>query len=275
MSTTVTPSKRYFVSGVKPLGDCQADTFGCSVNQFAELLRSPEANEVITTQCTRCGTELQCTRFISNFVGCDYCIEKFLTEEKMQSARKYWETVCPERFRSTLLEHPDFPKSIYLDAKKRFIDLGFKKSVFLIGQTGAAKTRVGFLLLKQALLANLNVGVLWPEDIPKLRTNFDSVTFDKYANYAILLVDDALMTACREPKQSDLLKQLIDVRMRHERATIFTSQVGSEAFKGGKEYGELSAADLERVDAIMRRLREDCFIVNFATPVTTKDEEHF
>ena len=248
---------------------------GCSVSNLATALRSPEANEIVEVDCRRCGTKLKCTRFISNFVSCDDCIEKWIENDKMEKLADLWKSICPERFVNTNIDHAEFPKGVYLAAKKTFLASECSQSMFLIGKTGSAKTRVGLLLLKRSLLAGKSISVLWPENLPKLSTSYNSDTFDRFASYQVLLVDDALMTACRDAKQTEHLKQLIDVRMRHMKTTIFTSQVGQEAFKDGKQYGELDSADLERVDAIMRRLREECQIVNFAEPTVSKFEEQF
>ena len=51
MNTAITPIPRAFIKGVEPIGSCKADTFNCSISQFAEVLRSPEANEIVTVKC--------------------------------------------------------------------------------------------------------------------------------------------------------------------------------------------------------------------------------
>ena len=281
---------------IRRLGDCHSDTFECPVGQLGSVLKSDEANEMVTVPCSHaedrydhnnvliwkgCGTKVRCTRFIANFVGCDECIAKWQHDEAMKIARTHWETICPPRFRDSDINHVDehgvrFPKEVYLATKKTFLEKNCAKSVFLIGATGSAKTRIGFLLLKQAMFKGYNVGVLWPEDIPKLRTTFDSAVFDRYATIGCLLVDDAMMTACRDSKMTDHLKMLIDVRMRHDLTTIFTSQVGAGAFlKGNKEFGDLQDSDIQRVDAIMRRLREECDLVTFKAPKLGQGESHF
>jgi DNA replication protein DnaC len=278
MNTAITPIPRAFIKGVEPLGSCNADTFNCSISQFAEVLRSPEANEIVTVKCSRpdCNTMCECTRFIANFVGCDECREQFLHEEGMKKARTYWEKICPVKFRESDINRTDFPKAIWLKAKKDFLEGGCKKSQFLIGPTGSAKTRIAFLMLKHALLKGFNIGVLWPEDLPRLNTAFKSENFERFATIGVLLVDDGLLSACRDSKQTDYLKMLIDVRMRNSLTTIFTSQVGANAFMAGnKEYGDLQDADIQRIDAIMRRLREDCDIVTFKSPKLGQGEVNF
>jgi DNA replication protein DnaC len=209
----------------------------------------------------RCETVVECTRIVAPFVACDACRSRIAKEDLAAIYQKTWERICPERFRKTDTTHADFPRAIYADLKKG----DPKQSLFLFGPTGSSKTRVGMLMLKRALLRGRRVGVLWPEQIHLLTKGYDNAMFDRYADYDDLLLDDSFLTACRESKLLDTVKLLLDVRMRHERVTIFTSQIGTEEeIASAKEYGEAKTADLERIKAIIRRLRESCVIVSFA-----------
>lgn len=245
---------------IKQLDGIELDLFGCSMSNLVDILASPEANDIEEAKCHHCDTMVECRRIVAPFVACDECIKKHDNEEKRKRYLKRWESICPERFRTTDLNHADFPKAIYAKAKAE--DPG--KSLFLYGPSGACKTRVAFLLLKQAILRDQLVGVLWPERLSSLKTNFETTTFDRFAEYELLLLDDVLLTACREPRLLDTVKQLIDVRMRHNRPSIITSQIGEEGIKSGKEFGELKTADIERIDALVRRLRQDCTVISFA-----------
>lgn len=229
---------------------------------LSEFVKLPAANELIQAKCNHCEAIVETRRMIAPFVACEPCIERIVTGEKMEANRSVWEKICPATFRATDEKHPDFPVAIYQDLKKK---AGSKQSLFLFGPTGSSKTRVGMLMLKRALLRDQRVGVLWPEKLHLLTKGYDNALFDKYAEYDALLMDDTLLTACRESKLLDTVKLLLDVRMRNERVTIFTSQIGTEdEIAGGKEFGEAKPADIERIKAIIRRLRESCVIVSFA-----------
>ncbi len=243
-----------------------------NVHTLAALTKHPLANEMVRVKCNHCPTTFECRRIVAPFVACDACIEKATHDEKMKLHQRYWEHVCPERFRKTDPKHKDFPLAVFKDLRKE----DPKKSLFLYGPTGTCKTRVGMLLLQHHLVRDQRVGVLWPEKLRSLVQGFDNSTFDQYANYDVLLMDDVLLSACRESKLVDVVKQLIDVRMRHERPFIITSQIGQEdELKEGKEFGEAKSADLERIKAVLRRLREECKVVSFATAKPAEGETAF
>jgi len=204
----------------------------------------------------------------SPFVACDPCIERITHATEMKHYQKFWEHIVPARYRETDLDHKDFPKAIWLQLKRDDIATP-GQSYFLYGSTGKCKTRIAVLLCKQAMLRNQHFGILWPEKLSTLKSGFDTATFDRYAEYDVLLCDDSLLTACREPKLVDSLYQLIDVRMRHNRPMIVTSQIGEEDMIDGKEFGQAKAADIERIKALIRRLRETCKIVPLSTPEAT------
>lgn len=248
------------------------DFFGCSMADLAAIIASPHAQELVEAKCHHCEAMIPTARIVAPFVACQDCINRLGNESKLKRYKAYWETICPERFRHTEVTHADFPRTIWEGIKRD--DVG-GQSYFLIGPSRTGKTRIAFLLLKLALLRDQYVGVLWPEKIQSLKSNFDTVTFDKFAAYDVLLFDDALLTACREAKLLESVKQLLDVRMRHNRASIFTSQIAEAGVKSGKEFGDLKEADLQRIDALILRLREDCKVVSFATAVPGQDEAPF
>lgn len=248
------------------------DFFGCSMADLAAIIASPHSQEEVEAKCRHCDTVLTVKRIVAPFLACDDCLRQHDHDEKLKRNREYWKIICPERFRDTDVDHADFPKAIW-DAVKR--DDAGGQSYFLIGPSRKGKTRVAFLLLMRAMMRDQFVGVLWPEKIQSLKSNFDSVNFDRAAAYDVLLFDDALLTACREPKLLESVKQLLDVRMRHNRASIFTSQIGEAGVRSGKEFGDVKEADLARIDALVKRLREDCKVVSFAEATTASGESAF
>jgi DNA replication protein DnaC len=264
------------VSAIRELADCPVDLFDVPVAHLHALITDPYAQQVVDAKCHHCDTVLQCQRIVAPFLACDECIERHKEAETTERHRKFWEHVCPERFRSTDPKHADFPGAIFADLKKALRD-NSNQSFFLYGPTGSCKTRVGMLLLKMQLhWFNRRVGVLWPEKVRTLSQGFETTTFDHYANYDVLLMDDVLLTSVRESKLMDAVKQLIDVRMRHERPFIITSQIGTEDdLKDGKEFGDAKTADVERIKALLRRLREDCRVVSFAKAEPKEGQEAF
>lgn len=254
---------RMDVPGIGPL----------DMHTLAALVAHPEANEIVTAKCNHCERTVETRRIVAPVVACDACLEKKTAAARMDRYRKYWEHVCPAAYRTTDLEKIPQGKAAYREAKKLLapqVDGNGEQvispipSFFLFGPTGTGKTRVAFLLLKLCLLRDQSIGVLWPEQLPRLRNNFDHSAFDRAAGYDVLLLDDSLLTACREPKLVEVLKQLVDVRMRENRPMIFTSQIGGEGMETGKEYGEATQADLQRVEALIRRLRETCKVIPFS-----------
>jgi hypothetical protein len=246
---------------------------------LAELVQLPEANEVITTKCNQCGEVLTCRRIVAPFVACDSCIKNAKDAAALERHRKHWERVCPDLYRKTDTKHADFPASVWAGIKASY-DADSRQSFFFYGPSGSAKTRTAMLLLKRALLRqDCHVEVIWPEKLNRLTERaFDGgeTYFDRMAKVGLLLLDDALLTACREPKLMDALKLLIDARMRSELPTVVTSQIGSEDdLKDGKEYGEAKAADLERIKALLRRLREKFRVVSFAKAEPKEGESVF
>jgi hypothetical protein len=253
-------SDRYRI--IRELGRVEMDFFGCSMGQLVDVLGQPDANKIVTAKCNHCPTTLQCRAIVAPMVACAACIQAHAQADKEKMYREYWQKVCPEDFRDTSLTHEGFPADIVAALKKK----DPARSLFFYGPTGTAKTRVAMLMLYEALLRGQRVGVLWPEKLAGLKSDFDDRgSFERYAAYDVLLMDDALLTAVRASKLIDALKQLIDVRMRHRRPFIITSQIGSEAdLKEGKEFGDAKAADIERIKAMLRRLNETCDVVPFA-----------
>ncbi len=256
---------------------CGSDLADLTISELAHLHRHPEhpMREKVESTCSQgCGTTFQCERWVSQITACDACRSKSDEEDAMARAKKHWEKICPKGFRDTDKTHAGFPKAQLAQLK----DWTGTKSLFFYGPTGQGKTRLALLMLKRAMMKNHWVGVLWPDKLNSLTQGFDTSTFDKYAAYDVLLMDDPLISAGRQSKLVDTLKNLIDVRMREQRATIITSQIGTEQeMADAKEFGEAKAADLERIKAIVRRLREDCLVISFATavPVMAEQEEAF
>lgn len=237
----------------------------CNIYEFTNAFNSPEGQALVTVKCRHCDEMIECRKIVSPFVACDPCIARVTREHKVKMYREYWEQVCPENYRDTKIDHPNFPLAIWKDVKAQDKATS-SQSWFCFGPSGEGKTRVAFLLLKAALFRGQRVGVLWPEKLSTLKSRFDTKTIDRYAEYDVLLCDDTLLTACLDSALVGAVKELCDMRMRHKRPTIWTSQIGEAEVAAGKQYGDAKPADIERIAALMRRLRESCTVVSFAKP---------
>lgn len=259
---------------------------GISMGQLASLGRIPDhpMMQMIEVEChgapapgggrTPCptGARFQCRVYFSEVTACDDCVARYNEADAMGRVKKHWEKICPKGFRDTDKAHAGFPK-VQLDELKDWVGT---KSLFFYGPTGKGKTRLALLMLKRAMMKNHWVGVLWPDKLRSLVQGYDSTTFDHYAAFDVLLMDDPLITGGRESKLVDAIKNLLDVRMRENKATIITSQIGTEdELAGAKEFGDAKTADMERIKAVVRRLRESCQVVSFGQAVAGQAEGEF
>ena len=134
-------------------GSIRVDFFECSVPAMAIAFASAEARELITVTCNDgkwpkrpiCNAQVRTTKLNAAFVACDDCIKREKEKADAERHRNYWHRICPERFRKTDENHPDFPRAIYREIQSE------ERSLFLFGPTGAAKTRVAMLLLYKAI----------------------------------------------------------------------------------------------------------------------------
>lgn len=253
------------------------------IGELASLVGYGPAHELVDSACSRCGEPLQCWRLIAGSVACDGCRAKALEEQQQDKHEKYWsqEHLCPpgSSFRETDPEHAGFPKAQYATTKT----YAGEESFFFYGPTGTGKTRLAVHLLKRCLFRhNLFVGILWPEDLKQAKGSFERRDeIKKWGRFDVLLCDDSLLTGAQDEKTTDFLKDLVDYRMRHKRQMLVTSQVGGDDYeeqlsKYANARGlEVSASDKRRVDALLRRLRETCRVVSFATATPKQDEQPF
>lgn len=222
-----------------------------------------EANKAIEFECSQgCGTKLEGRQFWASMTACDSCREKAERKEKLDRAKTYWEAICPESFRETDKTHAGFPKGQY-EATKAFCG---EESLLLFGPSGKGKTRLGMLLLKRCLVRfNKHVGVMWPEALKAVKGQRDTMEMmAKWGRYDVLLMDDALLTGAQDERITDFLKDLLDYRMRYKRHQIITSQIGSAEYEEqGEKFGNATKADKQRIEALLRRIKEICRVVPF------------
>lgn len=247
---------------------------GISIAGLASLIDpAHEANKEIEFECSQgCGTKLRGRQFFASLTACDKCREKADRKEKLERAKVYWQHICPESLRETDKEHAGFPKAQY-EATKAFLGT---ESLLLFGPSGKGKTRLGMLLLKRCLVKlNLHVGVMWPENLKAVKGARDTLEMmGKWGKYDVLLMDDALLTGAQDERVTDFLKDLLDYRMRYKRHQIITSQIGSSEYEQqGEKFANQTRADKQRIEALLRRIKEVCTVISFAPDNMIKENE--
>lgn len=250
---------------------------GMSMRQLAYLHQNPKhpLNDLVEVECSQqCGVIIKAHRLFAALTACEACCAKKEKEDQLAKAKTYWESICPPSFTDTNKSHAGFPKAQY-EATKSYAG---EESLLFFGPTGTGKSRLAMWLLKRCLARHhKHVGVLWPEQLKSVKTSHERLELvQKWGRYDLLLMDDSLLTGAQDERITDFLKDLLDYRMRYNRHQIITSQIGGEEYKAqADKFENITAADLKRVDALLRRLREVCRVVSFAEPKPVQDESSF
>lgn len=266
------------LSAVPRIGQCTVEPLlgGISLAGLAALINPQhEANKEIEFECSQgCGKKMTGRHFWSSLTACDSCREKADKKEKLERAKVYWESICPESLRETDTAHAGFPQSQY-QATGSFCGT---ESLLLFGPSGKGKTRLGMVLLKRCLVRyNLHVGVMWPEQLKAVKGQRDTLEMlGKWGKYDVLLMDDSLLTGAQDGRITDFLKDLLDFRMRHKRHQIVTSQIGSAEYEEqGQKFDKQTKADKQLVEALMRRFKEVCRTISFADATPEPGQVNF
>lgn len=242
---------------------CELPLFEIQAAHLPALIADPYSNELIDAKCHHCETVLRCRRIVAPFVACDPCIARIQAEERITARREHWLRICPPLFQRTDVNHREFPQAQYKEAKA----IPLAKSLLLLGPSGCGKTRVAMTRMKFALLADIQVKAIWPEQLERYKGYDSEARIEALKQFGLVLLDDPLLTACRTPALADVLKNIIDILLRHEIAFIVTSQIGEEDFHEGKSFGDLKQSDRERGLAIMRRIKEAATVITFRPPI--------
>lgn len=279
-------------SAIRPLAEVSAgpEVGGLTIAQLAHLHRHPEhpmcqkvmqkcngrpnpANRDTRLPCPY-NEESETMAYFSELTACDKCVQAALKSDAHDKAKVYWKSICPDSYLNTAKDYagdpehappiPAFPIGIF----NTLADYKGKESLFLYGPSGSAKTRCAMLLMKRCLLANLHVGCLWPEELKHAAHSFqDRLKFLKsYARYDLLLMDDALLTGAQDEKMASFLTDLVDLMMRNKNNFIITSQIGGADYKEqAQKSDKTTRVDLDRIDALLRRIQQSCRVVPFLT----------
>ena len=234
-----------------------------------------EFNRMVACKCTRCQTDLVAPQLSAAIgVACDECRKKAKIADSMERSRIYWETLCPPSYQDTDKNHRDFPKLQYGATQ----DYAGEESLFFYGPSRSGKTRIAMLLLKRCLVRyNKHVGVLWPEVLKSVNHSRDVLEMVKaWGRYDVLLMDDSLLSGAHDERVTSFLKDLLDYRMRYKRHNIITSQIGGDDYKAQSDkFKNSTKADMERIEALLKRIKEVCRVVPFVEAMPSQGEQNF
>lgn len=232
--------------------------------ELAYLHTHPEhpARQLVQGYCSKgCGAMFQVMKLFESVTGCDMCRAKAIEDSRVDRCRQLWETTCPERYRKTELNHPDFAKAQY-EMTKDFVG---ERSYFFFGPSRSGKTRLAFVLLKRAMLnAGKNIGVMFDDDLNAAKSDRERAQAVKnWARFDVLLLDDALMTGAQDEATTSFLKSLLEKIMARERHVIITSQITRSEYeeqlrKFESATRKTTAADEQRAIALWSRIKEMC-----------------
>ncbi|QDP50749.1 MAG: hypothetical protein Unbinned1322contig1001_25 [Prokaryotic dsDNA virus sp.] len=257
------------VIGLTKIGDVHVTlgNVGGTIRRLASLERDqPEMSEKIKVKCHACGTvEFEVHRLAESWCACDACCENWDKEEVMSKIRDYWADFCPELFRETDPKHPQFPVGIWKSLKSSW---DAQTSLLLFGPTGSAKTRTAMLLLQLALIKGKTIAACWPEELTEWAKGRDRLSkLHQLGKVDVLLLDDALLTGAADERVGSFLKDLIDYSQRHGNTVLLTTQVGGQGYaEASEKWGNSTRADRERIEALLRRIRQFAKVVPFMEP---------
>ena len=247
---------------------CLPDTIlgGISFNGLSRMANDPDSplNALTEAFCTKCEKPIGRVLKLFEFsCACDQCRDQWTQDEQIKKCKLQWELLCPAGYRDTTNKHPDFPTALWAKAPL----LGWKgdlkdRSLVLLGDTRAGKTRSAMLLLKRALLSGNTVAILWPEELRELSGLRTLEQLRALAAHNVILMDDTIQAAMGEDKLIEIVKQLVDLIMRNKHRFILTTQVGGDDSDASK-YGGPTSAQVKRASALYERIRESAETVSF------------
>ena len=228
------------------------------ININAEI--PPEPWDDVPSTCRVCGLPMEQTLggialCGKNTATCDECIEAYEATVNDEKLAEQWRGVVPPQFIHTDINHPDFNITAY--QKMRAVPFG-GKSMVLVGETGRCKTRSMIYYTKIAFSRGSSFRILWPEEFKEEAYKKAKLQWLKNMTaYDIVACDDLFTAGAASETVADLIKDLIDRRMRYNKQTIITSQLSAKEIKAdASKWSSHTGAEGKRVDAILRRLRD-------------------
>lgn len=214
------------------------------------------------TSCRICGKALEVEGpLLGDTVVCDQCIADYERTTAVEEARRKWRLLCPPDFQRTDLRHPEFNSPAWHILQQ----IDPTRNVILLGATGRCKTRMALERIKRALLAGRSCSVIWPEEIRELAGSHSRqlAWLQLQSSFDLVLLDDPFFAGVASESTSELLKDLLDRRLRWARSTLLTTQINAEEFRGdAAKFRGHTASEARRIDAIIRRIRGQFAVVN-------------
>jgi len=243
----------------------------------------PEEKSKVKFKCPKCTESVIVPQSHFNLFGpttvCDPCTAKRKTDVRMDDAKLFWSRTCPISFRNTDIKHEKFNLNAYNRARQISMDSGYKDSIVLYGDTGSCKTRIACQLAKMALANGKTIALHFPEDL-KDRPRFQSrkEILVNLTSPDFIVLDDVFIAGAAKEDTADFIKDLIDRRYRNNKATIITSQSTAEDFAtDARKFGSMSPVEYQRIEAIVRRVRESftCIDCDNLSELETEEEGRF
>lgn len=214
-----------------------------------------------------CANTIEVTEGQAIFSGgslcCDDCCKRYNRNRRIEECKTEWKRWMSENAQSYAhfsTDHEDFNSEAWAELKP----LPVSKNVILFGPTGTGKTFLMLQRMKSALWNGKAPMVLWADQLKRLtRDRYNSREADIYANAGVLGIEELFGEDSAREAYTSFVRNLIDVRMRLNKPTIITTQLSSKDVAGEfNKYDNESTADVERRQAILRRINEAYYPIN-------------
>lgn len=212
-------------------------------------------------------------KFPQQTSACLECIDEYNEQKETNEKRNAWRALCPPEYQTTDVKHEAFNRTAYLEARKH----PMSASLFFYGRSGSCKTRSMLQRAKIALRDGLSVNILFPEDIKEYARHRErKYSLELLTRFDYLGLDDLFAAGTGTDAVADWIKDLIDRRIRYQRATVITSQLTEEDYsRETRKWRNFTEAETKRLDAIFRRLKEKYIPILFDNENTDTGELPF
>lgn len=215
----------------------------------------------VEATCTKCGKPVgEVCRFAASAIQCDECYAESAKKLNLKSMKDWWRHFCPEQFRATDLKHEDFNKSAW----GRVVEVELDRNLILVGASGTCKTRIMMERLKRCFLHGRKPSVLWADVLDEaIQSRQTGKALESHSEAPVLGIDDLFTAGSAFEAYTKLVKSLIDRRLRQNRVTIITTNLKARDIRSDSEkFANATRGDRERIEAIIRRLREEFVMVD-------------
>jgi DNA replication protein DnaC len=254
-----------------------------AISSSSELADFFDESETVTRRCNglpikdeygrftgrreECANEVTLPKGHAEMAGsslcCDKCCEAWNYKRRVEECADIWKRWLrenAERYEHFSTDHEDFNHKAYKILKKQPVS----KNVILFGPTGTGKTFLMLQQMKRALWSGRMPCVLWADQLKKMtRGTPHWREAQQYEQAGILGIEELFGEDSAREAYTSFVRNLIDIRLRLRKPTIITTQLKSKDLAGemGK-YDNETKADVERRNAILRRINEDYYALD-------------